>query len=101
MIQHCNLIDFTSKSFYGPWEYHGNPCNGINPYNGLGADKTFGGQATYIISVDGIKDGYIAFFDINKPEHPFDNRYVWLPIKFVNDKMTIKWQDSWNLSDIK
>ncbi len=34
---------YTSISITGPWEYHGNPCSGTNPRNGLGPDKTFGG----------------------------------------------------------
>lgn len=92
---------FTSHSLYGPWEYIGNPCIGINPHNGLGTDKTYGGQSTFIIKVEGTKDGYIAFFDINKPEHPYDNLYIWLPIDFTNNKMSITWIDSWNLDYFK
>ena len=92
---------FSSNSLYGPWEYYGNPCKGINPNNGLGPDKTFGGQSTFIIKVEGMDDGYIAFFDINKPDHPFENLYIWLPIDFIDDKISIKWNDSWNLDYFK
>lgn len=92
---------FTSKSLFGPWEYHGNPCKGSNPYNGLGPEKTYGGQSTYIIPVEGVENACIAFFDINKPKHPYDNLYIWLPIQFENGKMTIIWQDSWNLEYFK
>lgn len=88
---------FTSKNLSGPWVYQGNPCEGTNPDNGLGKEKTFGGQSNYIISVEGKIDAYIACFDINKPENPYLNRYIWLPIIFENSKMTIKWMDSWNL----
>ena len=28
---------FTSNSLTGPWFYHGNPCEGVNPANGLTA----------------------------------------------------------------
>ena len=28
----------------------------------------------------------------------FDGRYVWLPIKFENDKPRIRWMDTWDLS---
>lgn len=86
---------FTSNSLYGPWEYHGNPCSGINPNNGLGPDSTFGGQSTFIIPVIGKSDAFIACFDINKPEHPFDSRYIWLPIDFEGGRMSIKWLDRW------
>ena len=92
---------FTSKSLFGPWEYHGNPCKGTNPNSGLGPEKTYGGQSTYIIPVEGMVDVYIAFFDVNKPEHPYDNLYIWLPIEFVDNKVVISWRDSWNLNDFK
>ena len=89
---------FTSNSLYGPWEYHGNPCEGINPHNGLGKAKTYGGQSSFIITVFGKKDAFIACFDINKPEHPYDSRYIWLPIDFESDKISISWLDSWDLN---
>jgi len=92
---------FTSKSLKGPWENHGNPCEGVNPDNGLGKEKTFGGQPTFILPVVGKKDAYIAMFDINKPENPYDSRHIWLPITFVNDKFQILWKDSWDLSVFK
>ena len=91
---------FTSNSLHGPWEYHGNPCRGINPNNGLGPEKTYGGQSTFIVPVEGMEDAYIAFFDINKPKHPYDNLYIWLPIDFLDDKIVIHWRDSWNLNDL-
>jgi beta-xylosidase len=92
---------FTSKSLYGPWEYHGNPCKGINPNNGLGPEKTYGGQSSFVIKVEGMDDAYIAFFDINKPNHPFDNLYIWLPIDLNENRMSISWNDSWNLDYFK
>lgn len=87
---------FTSTSLYGPWEYKGNPCIGENPNNKLGPEKTFGGQSTFIIPYNGKMDAFIAFFDINKPEHPYDNLYIWLPIQFKKDAITIPWIDAWN-----
>jgi Glycosyl hydrolases family 43 len=89
---------FTSKSLKGPWSAHGNPCTGVNPENGLGKEKTFGGQSTFIMPVAGKDDAYIAMFDINKPENPFDSRHIWLPITFVDAKFTIIWQDSWDFT---
>lgn len=87
---------FTSKSLYGPWQYKGNPCIGVNPNNKLGSEKTFGGQSTFIIPYQGKKDAFIAFFDINKPEHPYDNLYIWLPIQFKKDEIAIPWIDKWS-----
>lgn len=89
---------FTSDNIYGPWTYNGNPCKGTNPENGLDEEKTFGGQSNYIIKVNGAEDAFIACFDINKPSHPFDSRYIWLPILFNDGRMTIEWKDSWDLS---
>jgi beta-xylosidase len=87
---------FTSENLKGPWVFHGNPCEGTNPNNGLGKEKTFGGQSNYVIPVPGKRDAFIACFDINKPEHPYDSKYIWLPIEFEEDKMSISWRDGWN-----
>lgn len=92
---------FSSKSIYGPWEYHGKPCKGINAHNGLGPEKTYGGQPSFIIEVEGKKDAFIALFDINKPDHPFENLYIWLPIDLKRDRMSITWNNSWNLDYFK
>jgi len=88
---------FTSKSLKGPWISQGNPCEGVNPENGLDKEKTFGGQSTFILPVMDRKDAYIAVFDINKPENPYDSRYIWLPIEWKEDKMSISWRDRWNM----
>ncbi|MCL6260840.1 family 43 glycosylhydrolase [Aquiflexum sp. TKW24L] len=89
---------FTSKSLTGPWISQGNPCRGVNPENGFGKEKTYGGQSTFILPVVGRKDAYIAVFDINKPENPNDSRHVWLPVTIEDDKFLITWRDSWELS---
>ena len=87
---------FTSNSLYGTWEDKGNPLLGQNPNNKLGPEKTFGGQSTFIIPYQGKEDSFIAFFDINKPEHPYNSLYIWLPIQFQKDTITIPWIDEWN-----
>lgn len=87
---------FSAESLEGPWTDHGNPCEGINPHNGLGPELTFGGQSSSIIRVEGVEDSWIAFFDINKPEHPYENLYIWLPISFDSGRMSIPWRDQWS-----
>ncbi|MEI6142140.1 MAG: family 43 glycosylhydrolase [Mariniphaga sp.] len=89
---------FTSKSLIGPWVSQSNPCEGVNPENGLGKEKTYGGQSTFILPVMGLKDACIAVFDINKPDNPITGRYIWLPIEWKDGKMSVSWRDSWDLS---
>ena len=92
---------YTSTSLAGPWEYHGNPCSGTNPHNGLGPDKTFGGQSTFILKVHGYEDAYIAMFDINKPEHPYESLHIWLPVDIRDNKFSIPWLDAWDMNKFK
>ena len=89
---------FTADSLSGKWTYHGNPCLGFNSVDSVGIEKTFGAQSSYVIPVQGLKDAYIAMFDIWKPENPVTGRYIWLPVEFQKDKISISWRDSWELS---
>lgn len=83
---------FSAPSIWGPWVQHPNPCTG--PL----AEKTFGGQSTFILP---IADGsYIFMADIWRPQHPIDARYIWLPITFNDGKPEVKWQDEWKISEI-
>lgn len=89
---------FSTDSINGLYTELGNPTIGLNPHNGLGHEKTFGGQISFIIPVKGKKDAYIAMFDTWMPEKPIKGGYIWLPIVFKNNQPTIQWLDSWNLS---
>lgn len=86
---------FSAKSIWGPWVQHPNPCAGEK------SEITFGGQSTYIQQVHGKKDAYIFMADMWRPRFPIDGRYMWLPIRFENDKPIIKWLDSWNLDEFE
>ncbi|MBP5763700.1 MAG: family 43 glycosylhydrolase [Bacteroidales bacterium] len=79
---------FSAPSVWGPWTQHPNPCRGPK------ADLTFGGQSTFVITLEEGK--YIFMADIWRPRHPIDARYIWLPIGFENNKPIIRWQDEWN-----
>jgi len=83
---------------FGPWKELGNPCIGINPINNLGPEKTFGGQSTFILPVQGKKDAFIAMFDIWCPGNAIDGRYIWLPMQFTDSGFNILWRDQWQLS---
>ena len=87
-----------AESMLGPWEELGNPCRGVNPALGLGPEKTFGAQSTFILPVEGKDDAFIAMFDIWTPKDAIDGRYVWLPIDFADDGHSITWRDEWDLS---
>ncbi|MDO5570568.1 MAG: glycoside hydrolase family 43 protein [Bacteroidales bacterium] len=80
-----------SESIWGPWKELPNPCRGLN------AEKTFNGQSTYILKVEGKKDSWIFMADIWKPENQLDSRYIWLPIEFENNVPVINWNDEWGL----
>ncbi len=88
---------YTSANLYGPWTAQSNPCTGYNTIDSLGVEKTFGGQSSFIIKINGLKDAYVAMFDIWKPDLPITGRYIWLPVTFYRDKISIRWLDNWNL----
>ena len=81
---------YRSRSILGTWERLGNPCTGVNPLNGLGPDKTWGGQSTFILKVS--ENLFIAMFDIWKPDNAIDGRYVWGQLRFKPDNtLEIPW----------
>lgn len=84
---------FSADSLFGQWTQHPNPCVGPN------ADKTFGGQGTYVLTT---KSGqHIFMADVWRPKHPIDARYIWLPIEFADGKPVIRWRDEWTVSQEK
>lgn len=89
---------FFSTNLTGPYEPLGNPVAGVNPHNGLGPEKTFGGQISFVISVTGKTNAYIALFDQWKPETPINGGYIWLPLTIESGKPAVQWRDTWNLS---
>jgi hypothetical protein len=82
---------FTAKSIWGPWTYHGNPCQGQDN------EITYGGQSTHVLPVAGKKDAFIFIADKWTPKDAIDGRYLWLPISFKGDDMEINWIDKWSL----
>jgi len=89
---------YTTDNLLGKWTYHGNPCHGINKVDDIGIEKTFGGQSSYVVQVQGKNDAYIVMFDIWKPENPVTGRYIWLPAGFENGNLTVTWRDTWNMN---
>ncbi len=87
-----------ADSLFGSWKELGNPCVGDGRKNGPGADKTFGGQSTFILPVQGKNDAFIAMFDMWRPDNAIDGRYMWLPIQFTDKGFKIEWMEEWDLS---
>lgn len=82
-----------ADSIMGRWTVLGDPCTGPE------ADKTFYAQSTYVLPVAGKKDAFIAMFDRWNKTDLADSRYVWLPVQFEGDAVTIPWRDSWNVDE--
>ena len=56
------------------------------------ANKTFGGQGTYIL--DGFFDTPVFMADIWNPDHLSNSLHLWLPIEFDEDGTPeIRWTD--------
>lgn len=85
----------------GPYKSWENPVKGVNPHNGLGPEKTFGGQNSFIIPVAGKKGAFIAMFDLWNPERPIAGLYVWLPMEIRDGQPVIQWRDQWSMSRFK
>ncbi len=75
---------YRARNILGPWERVGNPCVGVNPANGFGPEKTWGGQSTFILKVEG-RDEFIAMFDVWCPTNAIDGRYIWRKVEFPAD----------------
>lgn len=86
---------FVADRIAGPYQSLGNPCEGVNPHNQLGPEKTFGGQSTFVMPAPWNPDEWIAMFDIWKPKDPINAGYIWLPLRFEKGKPVIRWQNEW------
>ena len=78
---------FSAPTIWGPWTQHPNPCRGPK------ADITFGGQGTFVLSLN--PDTHLFMADVWRPRRPSDARYVWLPITFADGKPEVVWREQW------
>ena len=85
-----------ADSIWGPWKELGNPSVGAH------ADKTFFSQSTYVLPVAGRPGAFVFMADrwltaeIGDQKKP-GGRYIWLPIRFAEGRIVLKWADEWNL----
>jgi hypothetical protein len=81
-----------ADSLWGPWKELGNPCRGPR------AKGTFGAQSTFVFPLAGKENAFIFMADRwNKKKLP-DSRYVWLPLRFSEDRPVVQWLPDWDLS---
>ena len=76
-----------ADEIFGTWHNQGNPC--------LGSEKniTFDTQSTSIFQAE--NGQWIYYGDRwNNYDLPA-SRYVWLPVRFDDGKLTITWQSTW------
>lgn len=83
---------YRARRISGPWERMGNPCRGVNPANGLGPERTWGGQSAFVFKMPG-EDRHVAVFDIWRPENAVDGRYIWRRIEFDGDQPVVRWDE--------
>lgn len=81
-----------ADNIFGPWKELGNPCTGKD------SSTTFNSQSTFILPINGKKDAFIFMADRWTPKNPINGKYVWLPVKFNDDRITLDWKDKWDLS---
>ncbi|NQX03109.1 hypothetical protein HQ447_20815 [bacterium] len=63
--------------------------------NDGGAEKSFGGQSTFVMPAPWNPDEWIAMFDIWQPQDPIHAGYLWLPLRFEGGQTVIRWQTEW------
>jgi hypothetical protein len=90
---------FVADSMAGPWKALGNPCKGPHPAGGMGPERTWGGQSTFILPVHGKPGAFIAMFDVWRPKNPIDGRYLWLPVHFDDGRILVNFPQRWKLDD--
>jgi hypothetical protein len=84
----CAVAD----NILGPYKSLGNPCVGED------AAITFGTQSTFVLPVPDRPGKFIFIADEWHSQNLGDSRLVWLPIEIKGEKLTIAWQDAWNLN---
>lgn len=81
-----------ADSIWGPWTELGNPCRGAD------AETTFGGQSTFVFPVAGRENAFIFMADRWNKTNLVDSRYLWLPLRFHDERPVIEWTPSWTPS---
>jgi len=79
----------SADTIMGNWTELFNPCIGPD------SDSTFHAQSTFVLPLPGKPDEFIFMADRWNKTDLQDSRYVWLPLKFLNDSARIEWKERW------
>ncbi len=74
-----------ADSLLGEWKQMGNPCFGPD------AESTFKSQSTFVLSLPGEPDRFLFMADRWNKTNLADSRYIWLPIKMIDNNPVIEW----------
>ena len=82
---------WSSDTLFGVWRNDGNPCVGA------GAAVTFDTQSTILFEAP---NGQWFFGgDRWNGNELHDSRYVWLPVTFEGERLTIRWEEEWSWNE--
>jgi hypothetical protein len=84
----------SASSIWGPWTELGNPCRGP------AAGETFGAQSTFVFPVAGRSNAWVFMADRWNKTNLVDSRYLWLPVRFQSDRLSIDWAEKWDPSSL-
>jgi len=73
-----------AENILGEWKQLGNPCIGVD------ANTTFQSQSTFVLPMPGKKKLFVFMADRWNKLNLEDSRYVWLPLKMINNKPVIR-----------
>lgn len=83
---------YEASHVQGPWKLIGNPIVGE------GAENTFGGQSTFILTLNAAKHQFLFMADSWNPADISKSEYIWLPIQFDANQPKLTWQSSWKIN---
>ena len=79
---------WSADSIFGDWRNDGNPCRGE------AASITFDTQSTSLFRAE--NGQWIYYGDRWNGFELHDSRYIWLPVEFEGDRLTIGWKSAWS-----
>ena len=79
---------WSADSIFGDWRNDGNPCRGE------AANITFDTQSTSLFRAE--NGQWIYYGDRWNGFELHDSRYIWLPVEFEGDRLTIRWKSQWS-----